>query len=162
MGTDPQEEELSLRVKELQSAAPEPLVKFLYPVLNTLISLLVRHTMSKASKAGAAQVQLDAFATMAHIVNHIQFQLNLHSDNHEHNKLLATYLQHVLIAPNIHSWTSQGLANRNITLGKQGNRLLEKEKVRAGGSMKVYFDKVTSMSFKECLALLLCFCSRSM
>ena len=150
MGTDCQEEELSLRVKELQSAAPEPLVKLLYPVLNTLISLLVRHTMSKASKAiaRATQVQLDVFATMAHIVNHIQFQLNLHSDKHEHNKLLATYLQHVLIAPNIHSWTSQGLANRNITLGKQGNRLLEKEKVRAGGSMKVYCDKVTSMSFK--------------
>ena len=150
MGTDCQEEELSLRVKELQSAAPESLVKFLYPVLNTLISLLVRHTMSKVSKAkaGAAQVRLDAFATMAHIVNHIQFQLNLHSDKHEHNKLLATYLQHVLIAPDIHSWTSQGLANRNITLGKQGNRLLEKEKVRAGGSMKVYCDKVTSMSFK--------------
>ena len=147
MGTDCQEEELSLRVKELQSAAPEPLAKFLYPVLNTLISLLVRHTMSKA-KAGAARVQLDAFATMAHIVNHIQFQLNLHSDKHEHNKLLATYLEHVLIAPNIHSWTSEGLANRNIALGKQGNRLLEKEKVRAGGSMKVYCDKVTSMSFK--------------
>ena len=81
---------------ELKSAAPEPLVRFLYPVLNGLISLITRPNLSIEV---AALGQQSAFATMAHIVKYIQFQLNLPSDKHEHNTLLATYLQHVLIVP---------------------------------------------------------------
>ena len=141
MGTDHEERVLNTRVKELQSAAPEPLVKFLYPVLNGLISLLVRHTLSTEV---AVQVQQNAFATMAHIVKYIQSQLNLPSDKHEHNTLLATYLQHVLIAPTGHS--SQGLPNKYTTLSTRGGKSPEKERARATGSVRMYSDKVISMS----------------
>ena len=117
MGTDLEETELNLRVMELKSAAPEPLVRFLYPVLNGLISLITRPTLSIEVAALGRQ---SAFATMAHIVKYIQFQLNLPSDKHEHNTLLATYLQHVLIVPTGHS--SQGPLNKYPTMGTQGGK----------------------------------------
>ena len=141
MGTGFEERELNTRVKELQSASPEPLVKFLYPVLNGLISLLVRHTMSTEA---AIQVQGSAFATLAHIVKYIQSQLNLSFDKHEHNTLLATYLQHVLIAPTGHS--SQGPPNKYPTLSTRGGKSPEKERAQATGSVRMYRDKVISMS----------------
>ena len=141
MGTDQEERDLNLRVMGLQSAASEPLVKFLYPVLNGLISLIVRHTLSKEA---AAQVQQSAFATMAHIVKHIQSQLNLNFDKHEHNTLLATYLQHIMIAPTGHS--SQAPPNKYSTLGTQDEKSPKKERVQASGSLRIHRDKIIGTS----------------
>ena len=144
MGSDQEERDLNLKVMGLQSAASEPLVKFLYPVLNGLISLIVRHTLSKEA---AAQVQQSAFATMAHIVKHIQSQLNLNFDKHEHNTLLATYLQHVLIVPTGHS--SQGPPSKYPTMGGRGGKSPEKDRARAGGgSVRIYSDKLIGKSLQ--------------
>ena len=141
MGTDKEESELNLRVMGLRSAAPERVVQFLYPVLNGLISLLVQPTLSKEA---TTQVQQSAFATMAHIVRYIQSQLNLHSDKHEHNTLLATYLQHIMIAPTGHS--SQAPPNKYSTLGTQDEKSPKKERVQASGSVRIHRVIGTSLN----------------
>ena len=102
---------------------------------NGLISLITQPTLSTE----AAILVESAFSTMAHIVNHIQSQLNLPSDKHEHNTLLATYLQHILIAPTGHS--SQGLQNLYPTLGTRSSK---KDKVRARSSTRGSEDPITS------------------
>ena len=139
MGSDQQEKELSSRVLGLQSAAPEPLVQFLYPVLNGLFSLMVRQTFSKE----AAIVQQSGFSTLAQIAKRIQTQLDLPQDKQGHNILLASYLQHVLVAPVGQSL--QGSKGRSATLG--GNTP-DKVKKQYAGSVRLSNDQVTGMFCK--------------
>ena len=142
MGSDQQEKKLSARILGLQSAAPEPLVQFLHPVLNGLFSLLVRQTFSKE----AAIVQQSGFATLAQIAKRIQTQLDLPQDKHGHNILLASYLQHVLVAPVGQSL--QGAKLRSATLGPQSGNTPERERKQYPGSVRLSNDQVTSMFYK--------------
>lgn len=129
VATERQEKELMARVTGLQSAASEPLVQFLYPVLNGLFSLLVRHSFSKE----VTLVQRSGFATLADITKRIQTQLDLPCDKHGHNILLASYLQHVLVAA-----VGQGSSKdrRATTFGDHDSNKFEKENVRRPTSMK--------------------------
>jgi len=133
VATEKQEKELMDRVIGLQSAASEPLVQFLYPVLNGLFSLLVRHTFSKE----AALVQQSGFATLANITKRIQTQLDLPCDKHGHNILLASYLQHVLVAA-----VGQGSSKdkRATTLGIHDSNKFEKDNVRRPTSMRLAIE----------------------
>lgn len=142
MGSDQQEKELSSRVLGLQSAAPEPLVQFLYPVLNGLFSLMVRQTFSKE----AALVQQNGFSTLAQIAKRIQTQLDLPQDKQGHNILLASYLQHVLVAPVGQSL--QGSKNRSATMGPRGGSTPDKEKKQYPGSVRLSNDQVAGMFCK--------------
>ena len=128
--TERQEKELMTRVLGLQSAASEPLVQFLYPVLNGLFSLLVRHSFSKE----AALVQQSGFATLADITKRIQTQLDLPCDKHGHNILLASYLQHVLVAA-----VGQGTSKdrRATTIHIHDSNKFEKENAQRPISMKL-------------------------
>ena len=143
MGSDQQEKELSSRILGLQSAAPEPLVQFLYPVLNGLFSLMVRQTFSKE----AAIVQQSGFATLAHIAKRIQNQLDQPQDKQGHNILLASYLQHVLVAPVGQSL--QGSKGRSATMGPRGGNTPPEKQYP--GSVRLSSDQVTSMFCKPSL-----------
>lgn len=143
MGSDQQEKELSSRVLGLQSAAPEPLVQFLYPVLNGLFSLIVRQTFSKE----AAVVQQSGFSSLAQIAKRIQTQMDLPQDKQGHNILLASYLQHVLVAP-----VGQSLQGvRSATMGHQSGSTPEKKKERKqyAGSVRLTNDQVTGKFCKS-------------
>ena len=151
MGTEQEEKELSTRILGLRSASPEPLVQFLYPVLNGLFSILVRQTFSKE----AAIVQQSGFASLAQITNRIQTRLDLPQDKHGHNILLASYLQHVLVAPvgqPLHSSKS-----KSATMGPRSGSSPDREKKPYPGSLKLSNDEVTSMFCKSFLILIPCF-----
>ena len=146
VGTDYEERELNGRVMGLQSAAREPLVQFLYPVLNGLISLLVRHTLSQEA---AAKVQQNTFATLAHIAKLIQTQLDLPCDKHGHNITLSTYLQHVLVPPMGQS-SQAPFESKYATMGLRasstsGGVLSEKEKLRGTASVRLSNNRVLGM-----------------
>ena len=146
VGTDHEERELNVRVMGLQSAAREPLVQFLYPVLNGLISLLVRHTLSQEA---AVKVHQSAFATLAHIARLIQTQLDLPCDKHGHNITLSTYLQHVLVPPMGQS-SQVPFESKYATMGLRGSNtssgvLSEKEKLRGTASVRIPGNQVIGM-----------------
>ena len=143
MGSDQQEKELSSRVLGLQSAAPEPLVQFLYPVLNGLFSLMVRQTFSKE----AAIVQQSGFSSLAQIAKRIHIQMDLPQDKQGHNILLASYLQHVLVAPVGQSL--QGSKVRSATMGPRSTPDKEKERKQYAGSVRLSDDQVTGMFCKS-------------
>ena len=135
-GTEPEEKEFANRIMGLQSAAPEPLVRFLYPILNGLFSLFVRHSSSEE----AAQVQQSGFATLAQIAKRIQTQLDLPFDKHGHNILLASYLQHVFDAPI--GAPPQGNKDKRATLSAHGSSTAEEEMVRRTTSLRLSTDKL--------------------
>ena len=120
----------------LQTAAPEPLVRFLYPILNGLFSLFVRHSFSEE----AAQVQQSGFATLAQIAKRIQTQLDLPFDKHGHNILLASYLQHVFHAPI--GAPPQGYKDKRATMSAYATSTPEEEIVRRTTSLRLSTDKI--------------------
>ena len=146
-GTEPEEKELANRIMGLQSAAPEPLVRFLYPILNGLFSLFVRHSCSEE----AAQVQQSGFATLAQIAKRIQTQLDLPFDKHGHNILLASYLQHVFDAPI--GAPPQGNKDKRATLSAHGSSMAEEEMVRRTTSLRLSTDKLVHTSNPSMLLL---------
>ena len=135
-GTEPEEKELATRIVGLQSAAPEPLVRFLYPILNGLFSLFVRHSFSEE----AAHVQQSGFATLAQIAKRIQTQLDLPFDKHGHNILLASYLQHVFHAPI--GAPPQGYKDKRATMSAYGSSTPEEENVRRTTSLRLSTDRI--------------------
>ena len=139
-GSEPEEKELASKILGLQSAAPEPLVRFLYPILNGLFSLFVRHSSSEE----AAQVQQSGFATLAQIAKRIQTQLELPFDKHGHNILLASYLQHVFDAPI--GAPPQGNKDKRATLSAHGCSATEEEMVRRTTSLRLSTDKLHHLS----------------
>ena len=140
-GTEPEEKELATRIIGLQSAAPEPLVRFLYPILNGLFSLFVRHSFSEE----AAQVQQSGFATLAQITKRIQTQLDLPFDKHGHNILLASYLQHVFHAP-IGAPPQSLSKDKRATLSAYGSNTPEEENMRRTTSLRLSTDKIIHTS----------------
>ena len=146
-GTEPEEKELANRIMGLQKAAPEPLVRFLYPILNGLFSLFVRHSSSEE----AAQVQQSGFATLAQIAKRIQTQLDLPFDKHGHNILLASYLQHVFDAPI--GAPPQGNKDKRATLSAHGTSATEEEMVRRTTSLRLSTDKLHHTSNPSMLFL---------
>ena len=141
VGTEVEEKELANKIMGLQSAAPEPLVRFLYPILNGLFSLFVRHSFSEE----AAQVQQSGFATLAHIAKRIQTQLDLPYDKHGHNILLSSYLQHVFVAPM--GPPPQGSnKDKRATMGAHGSSTMEDENVRRTTSLRLSTDKIIHTS----------------
>ena len=151
MGTEQEEKELSARILELRSASSEPLVQFLHPVLNGLFSILVRQTFSRE----AAIVHQSAFTALAQIVYRIQTRLDLPQDKHGHNILLASYLQHVLVAPVGHPLHSS--RNKSATMAPRSGSSPDKEKKQYPGSVKLSYDEVTSMFYKSFLICIPCF-----
>jgi len=154
VGTDQDEKELSARIVGLQTAAPEPLVRFLHPVLNGLFSLFVRHSSSEE----AAQVQQSGFATLAQIAKRVQTQLDLPCDKHGHNILLASYLQHVFNAP-LGPPPQGSSKDKRATLGVHGNNPAEEENVRRTTSLRLSTDKIVHTSNPSMLLKWLLFSS---
>lgn len=148
--TDQVENELIRRVTELQSAAFEPLVQFLYPVLNGLFSLLVRQTPFRDT----AKVQQSGFAALAHIAKRIQTHPDLPQDKHEHNIILSSYLQHVL-AP-----TESGLSGgKRATVSGHDGKEFQENNTKRPVSMNVPTDN-TSVLLCDYLFVSCLFCFR--
>lgn len=94
LGIEPEEKSLVGSVRQLEEAASEPLVKFLYLTLNSLCTLLVRPTVNTES----AEVPRAAFSSLAHIVDRIH-ELKLTRDKHNRDCILCSYVQYVFSGP---------------------------------------------------------------
>ena len=135
VGSEQEEKDLLNRIIGLQSAAPEPLVHFLYPILNGLFSLFVRPTLSEE----AALVQQNGFSTIAYIAKRMQTELDLPFDKHGHNMLLESYLQHVFVAP-IGPPPQGSSKDKRATMGGHGSNTAEEEVTRRTTSLRLSSD----------------------
>lgn len=94
LGAEMEEKTLAGSMLDLKRANAEPLVQFLHITLNNLGTLLVRPSVTEES----AKVCGNAFEALAHIVHTVQ-ELDLPTDKHDRNEILASYLQYVFNAP---------------------------------------------------------------
>ena len=88
------ERELSQCIGTLRGAHPDSLVQFLHITLSNLCSLLVRPSTSEES----IDVPSKAFEALASIIQRIS-NLDLSTDKHGRNLILASYVQYVFDAP---------------------------------------------------------------
>ena len=88
------EKELSNCIGMLRGAHPDSLVQFLHITLSNLCSLLVRQSTSEES----IDVPSKAFEALANIILRVS-KLDLFTDKHGRNLILASYVQYVFDAP---------------------------------------------------------------
>ena len=88
------ERELSKSIGNLRGANPDSLVQFLHITLSNLCSLLVRPSTTEES----IDVPSKAFEALAGIIQCVS-KLDLPTDKHGRNLILASYVQYVFDAP---------------------------------------------------------------
>ena len=88
------EKELSHSIGMLGGSHPDSLVQFLHITLSNLCSLLVR----PSSTEEAIDVPSKAFEALASIIQRVS-KLDLPTDKHGRNLILASYVQYVFDAP---------------------------------------------------------------
>ena len=96
------EKDLSLSIGKLRGANPDSLVHFLHITLSNLCSLLVRPSTTEDS----IDVPSKAFEALASIIQRVS-NLDLPTDKHGRNLILASYVQYVFDAP-------QGMASSSF------------------------------------------------
>ncbi|KAJ7372909.1 Dedicator of cytokinesis protein 6 [Desmophyllum pertusum] len=87
-------------IVDLSKAREEPLVTFLYLVLDKLILLLVRPPVISGTVVNIGQA---AFESLTLIVHRLHQLLENSKDEHGRNQLLASYVTYVFSAPYNHS-----------------------------------------------------------
>ncbi|XP_015776632.1 PREDICTED: dedicator of cytokinesis protein 7-like [Acropora digitifera] len=97
------ESALRKSIVDLCKAREEPLVRFLYLVLDKLILLLVRPPIISGTVVNIGQA---AFESLTQIVDRLHQLLENSQDEHGRNQLLSSYITYVFSAPYSHSPTS--------------------------------------------------------
>ncbi|XP_027052730.1 dedicator of cytokinesis protein 7-like, partial [Pocillopora damicornis] len=87
-------------IVDLSKAREEPLVRFLYLILDKLILLLVRPPIISGTVVNIGQ---SAFESLTQIVHRLHVLLENSQDEHGRNQLLASYITYVFSAPYNHS-----------------------------------------------------------
>ena len=112
LGIDSDEKLFTGSIRQLEDTASEPLVHFLYLLLNNLCQLLVRPTVNTESGKkqffvclfilslcfSLAEVPRAAFSSLAHTINRVH-ELKLAKDKHDCDIILAQYIQYVFTTP---------------------------------------------------------------
>ncbi|XP_068675223.1 dedicator of cytokinesis protein 7-like [Montipora foliosa] len=93
---------LKKSIVDLCKAREEPLVRFLYLVLDKLILLLVRPPIISGTVVNIGQA---AFESLTQIVDRLHQLLENNRDEHGRNQLLSSYITYVFSAPFNHSPT---------------------------------------------------------
>ncbi|XP_067028614.1 dedicator of cytokinesis protein 7-like isoform X1 [Acropora muricata] len=94
------ESALRKSIVDLCKAREEPLVRFLYLVLDKLILLLVRPPIISGTVVNIGQA---AFESLTQIVDRLHQLLENSQDEHGRNQLLSSYITYVFSAPYSHS-----------------------------------------------------------
>lgn len=94
LGSSMEEKALASSIDSLKGANSESLVQFLHITLSNLSFLMVRPTVTEES----ADVPSKAFEAMSSLVQRVQ-RLDLPTDKHGRNGILASYVQYVFSAP---------------------------------------------------------------
>ncbi|XP_035698985.1 dedicator of cytokinesis protein 7-like isoform X3 [Branchiostoma floridae] len=110
------EQELKNSVQALSQAQPEPLVTFLYLILDKLISLIVRPPIIAGQIVNVGQ---SSFEAMAQIVARLHTMLDS-QDAHGRNSLLASYISYVFSTPQVDQSISPGSSPGNMPSGMAG------------------------------------------
>ena len=110
------EKELSTCIDMLNGSNPESLVQFLHITLSNLCSLLVRHSTSEES----IDVPSRAFEALASIILRVS-RLDLPTDKHGRNMILASYVQYVFDAPQGSISTTFEAKTSTLTKGRTGS-----------------------------------------
>ncbi|XP_041104640.1 dedicator of cytokinesis protein 8-like isoform X1 [Polyodon spathula] len=93
------EHELKMSIISLSSSRLEPLVLFLYQVLDKLFHLIVQPMVIAGQAANFAQI---AFESVVSLVNSLHNSQELAKDQHGRNCLLASYVYFVFRLPDTH------------------------------------------------------------
>ena len=88
------EKDLSNSIGHLRDANPESLVQFLHTTLSNLCGLLIRPSTVEES----FDIPSKAFEALANIIQQVS-NLDLYTDKHDRNLILASYVQYVFDAP---------------------------------------------------------------
>eukprot|EP00069_Balaena_mysticetus_P004402 bmy_00824T0 len=91
------ENELKSSIAALNSSQLEPVVRFLYLLLDKLILLVVRPPVIAGQIVNLGQASFEA---MASIINRLHKNLEGNHDQHGRNSLLASYIYYVFRLPN--------------------------------------------------------------
>ncbi|XP_078656498.1 dedicator of cytokinesis protein 7-like isoform X9 [Branchiostoma floridae x Branchiostoma belcheri] len=110
------EQELKNSVQALSQAQPEPLVTFLYLILDKLISLIVRPPIIAGQIVNVGQ---SSFEAMAQIVARLHTMLDS-QDAHGRNSLLASYISYVFSTPHVDQTISPGSSPGNMPAAMAG------------------------------------------
>ncbi|XP_019631396.1 PREDICTED: dedicator of cytokinesis protein 7-like [Branchiostoma belcheri] len=110
------EQELKNSVQALSQAQPEPLVTFLYLILDKLISLIVRPPIIAGQIVNVGQ---SSFEAMAQIVARLHTMLDS-QDAHGRNSLLASYISYVFSTPHVDQTVSPGSSPGNMPAAMAG------------------------------------------
>ncbi|XP_066298679.1 dedicator of cytokinesis protein 7-like isoform X4 [Branchiostoma lanceolatum] len=110
------EQELKNSVQALSQAQPEPLVTFLYLILDKLISLIVRPPIIAGQIVNVGQ---SSFEAMAQIVARLHTMLDS-QDAHGRNSLLASYISYVFSTPQVDQSVSPGSSPGNMPSAMAG------------------------------------------
>ena len=111
------EKELSKCIGALRGAHPDSLVQFLHITLSNLCSLLVRQSTTEESY----DVPSKAFEALASIVQRVSSLLDLPTDKHGRNLILASYVQYVFDAPQATVSASFEAKTATLTKGRPGS-----------------------------------------
>ncbi|KAJ8040484.1 Dedicator of cytokinesis protein 7 [Holothuria leucospilota] len=96
IGEHKMEDELRRSVLELNKAADEPLVKFLYIIMDKLFLMMIRSPVIAGRIVNMGQ---QCFEAIANIVDRIHTLLDNSHDSHGRNNLLSSFLHYVFIPP---------------------------------------------------------------
>ncbi|MGH0155770.1 UNVERIFIED_CONTAM: hypothetical protein FKN15_030075 [Acipenser sinensis] len=91
------ETELKTSIAALSSSQLEPVVRFLHPLLDKLILLVVRPPVIAGQIVNLGQA---AFEVMASVVNRLHKYVDSSQDQHGRNSLLSSYIYYVFRLPN--------------------------------------------------------------
>uniref|UniRef100_A0A672HCM0 Dedicator of cytokinesis 8 n=1 Tax=Salarias fasciatus TaxID=181472 RepID=A0A672HCM0_SALFA len=148
------EHELKLSIISLSSSSLEPLVLFLYRVLDKLFTLIMQPMVIAGQTANLAQI---AFESVVSIVNSLHSSQELVRDQQGRNSLLATYLYWVFRLPDPpRDVQSAGAApeGRYSTMGRAtaatvGNMLLQ-SRVRSSSNPDIPAPSTSAATRWEC------------
>ncbi|XP_041134364.1 dedicator of cytokinesis protein 7 isoform X3 [Polyodon spathula] len=92
------EAELKTSIAALSNSQLEPVVRFLHPLLDKLILLVVRPPVIAGQIVNLGQA---AFEVMASVVNRLHKYVDSSQDQHGRNSLLSSYIYYVFRLPNM-------------------------------------------------------------
>ena len=110
------EKELSKCITGLRGSHPDSLVQFLHITLSNLCSLLVRQSTTEESY----DVPSKSFEALASIIQRVS-NLDLPTDKHGRNLILASYVQYVFDAPQGTVSASFEAKTATLTKGRPGS-----------------------------------------